>query len=250
MSKRKIAIIVVLDLVVTAIIAFLVFFHQPLLDRIWDADVSVLAQVDIEQDTFTIDNARDWTYQTETVVEENYFSQEYRFDDIEGATFYIQPLDLSGLVAHTFVVFHFPEDSYAPYHNLGISVETRREQGEQYSIVGGMFNKYELMHTWATERDLVNRRTVYYDYQVIPHRINSDNVALAAILREFLTQTDQLSREPRFYNTALHNCTNTLAYYINAVYPDAIPWHISYIFTGLSDSYLESLGYITKSGSQ
>ena len=48
---------------------------------------------------------------------------------------YEQKLDRIGLIAHTFIVFEFDE-SYGPARYLGLSVETRRELGENRLLVG------------------------------------------------------------------------------------------------------------------
>ena len=217
--------------------------REPLLGRNWDADVSVLASVQSDGNIFTIRNARDWTYGPNTVLEQKYFDSNYRFEDLQGMSFYVQPLDYTGLIAHTFVVFHF-NNSYGQYSDLGISIETRRERGEKYSLLGGLFNKFELTHTWATEQDLVERRTKFYDYEVFPHDVTIPKNQQIEVLKEFLKQTDKLRSEPVFYNTALKNCTNALAQYINQIAPKSIPWHYSFVFTGRSDDYLRSLGYI------
>lgn len=228
------------------LLALLVLFvlRKPLLDRQWDPDVAILAQTEQTTDGFTITDARNWTYTPGTVESQNYFNQTYLYDDLESATFYLQPLDSTGLIAHTFVVFDFGE-SYGLYRRLGISVETRREDGEQYSIIGGLFNKFELTHTWATEMDLTSRRTIYYDYALIPYDITVSHKEQVAILKEFISQTHNLATKPQFYNTALRNCTNVLAQYINQIQSGAIPYHLSFIFTGLSARYLERLGYIS-----
>jgi len=221
----------------------LVNLREPLLGRIWDEDVSVLASVDMGENIFTIKNARDWSYTKNKVTKQEYFELNYRFEDLQGMSFYVQPLDYTGLIAHTFVIFHF-DKSYGEYKDLGISVETRREQGEEYSLLGGLFNKFELTHTWATENDLVSRRAVFYDYEVFPYEVTIPKNQQIAVLQEFLKQTDRLQSDPVFYNTALKNCTNALAQYINQIAPKSIPWHYSFIFTGRSDDYLRSLGYI------
>lgn len=231
---------------IVVLLFFLValMFKDPLLDREWDEDVGVLAGITLNDDRFTITNARNWTYEDGAIIDQDYFTETYTYDGLQGATFYLQPLDATGLVAHTFVVFHFNE-SYGEYRDLGISVETRRESGEEYSLLGGLFRKFELTHTWATEQDLVDRRTRFYDYSVIPYSITVPLDQQQAILKTLLAQTQRLAVEPVFYNTALHNCTNSLAQYINRTYPESIPWHWSFIITGLSASYLETLGYIS-----
>jgi len=242
MKNKKIFIPLISSVLIISLV--LINFREPLLDRTWDADVSVLANIpEMANESFIIENARDWSYDMGIVETQDYFTDKYLFQDLEGMTFYVQPLDHTGLIAHTFIVFNFI-DSYDEYKDLGISVETRRESGEQYSILGGLFRKFELTHTWATKQDLIDRRTKYYDYSLEPHLVTIPKDQQITILKEFLYQTDKLSREPVFYNTALNNCTNALAQYINRVAPDSIPWHYSFVLTGRSDEYLRSLGFI------
>ncbi len=241
MTNRKIFFILTAFLL--CICFLLINFKKPLLNSNWDIDVTVLAATFVDEEYFTIKGARDWQYENKTIMSQEYFDQTYDFSDLQGATFYVQPLDYTGLIAHTFVVFHF-DDSYGKYADLGISIETRRESGEKYSIIGGLFRKYELMHTWATEKDLTDRRIKFYDYELHQHNILIPLDQQVAILKQFLHQTNTLSTQPVFYNSAVNNCTSALAQYINGFAPGSIPWHYSFIFTGRADKYLQSLGYI------
>jgi hypothetical protein len=221
------------------------YFKEPLRLAAWDPDVRVLAQVEISEDESQIafKGIRDWTYARDEVLTEDYFSETYQVDDLEKVWFYLQPLDVSGFVAHTFVVFEFNE-SYGDRRHLGISVETRRQQGQEYSVVKGAFKGFMLVHTWATEADLTSRRTDYYDYELFKHELILSKADKKGLLKAFARETNSLHSNPAFYNTVTNNCTNALAYYVNELKPGAIPWHYSFIFTGKSVEYLRSLGYI------
>lgn len=227
------------------VLGLLFNFKKPLLLADWDDDVRVLAQVEISEDesNMVFKGIRNWTYAPEKVLTEDYFSQTYQLEDLKNVWFYLQPLDKSGLIAHTFVVFEFDE-SYGERRNIGVSVETRRQKGQEYSLLKGAFKGFMLVHTWATEADLTSRRTDYYDYQLTRHKLILSAADQKGLLKAFARETNSLHTKPKFYNTVTQNCTNALAKYVNQLKPDAIPWHYSYIFTGKSVDYLRSLGYI------
>ena len=155
---------------------------------------------------------------------------------------YEQQLDRSGLIAHTFLVFEFDE-SYEHGRYLGLSVETRRELGEEYSIIGGALRSFEITHIWATEKDLVTRRVQYLDYPLTRNRLEIPAEYRSQIFLKFAKETQSLASVPRWYNTASNNCTSSLIKYVNESKPGAIPFHYSYALTGKVDEYLEQLGF-------
>jgi len=97
----------------------------------------------------TLSRIRDWRYATNSITEKSYFDASFVPNDIAAMWIYEQQLDSSGLIGHTFVVFEFVESSgLAKY--LGLSIETRREKGETYSLLGGVLRQFEITHIWAT----------------------------------------------------------------------------------------------------
>lgn len=86
-----------------------VISRTPQLDRIWDPDVRVLAEVVIADDRsqFTLSNVRNWRYADDGPISREYFNETYRFADLTGMFLYEQILDHRGWIAHTFVVFEF-----------------------------------------------------------------------------------------------------------------------------------------------
>lgn len=220
--------------------------RRPSLDREWDEDVKVLAGVDLRGDgAIHLTDVREWRYTRDSVVSKDYFDATYHPDDVVGMWLYEQQLDGVGLIAHTFLVFEF-DPSHGPRRWLGLSVETRRESHEQYSIVRGMLRGFEVTHIWATEADLVRRRVEYLDYPLRRFRLDIPRSYQARIFSKMARETDALADTPRWYHTALHNCTSSLIRYVNESEPDAIPLHYSYVFTGKIDEYLERLGYLDR----
>ena len=234
--------------VAVIIVAAIVSAREPSLDRTWDEDVAVLAGVEpLPDGTVRLSDIRDWRYTRDSVVSMGYSDARYDPDDITGLWLYEQGLGLGGLVAHTFLVFEFDEsydESHGPGRWLGLSVETRRERGEKYSIVRGMLRQFEVTHVWATERDLVTRRVEYLDYPLIRHRVDIPEEYLGRIFLQFLRETAGLATTPRWYNTLTTNCTSSLIEYVNQAEPGAIPRHYSSVLTGRADEHLKRLGYL------
>ncbi|MEM7468335.1 MAG: DUF4105 domain-containing protein [Pseudomonadota bacterium] len=220
-----------------------VYTRTPSLDRSWDEDVNVLAGVDTAlPEKIKLTRIRDWQYSDEEIVAKPYFDASFNPSDIQAMWIYEQQLGRLGLIAHTFVVFEFDE-SYGRGRYLGLSVETRREMGEKYSLLGGILRQFEITHIWSTEQDLVTRRVQFLDYPLTRYRLDIPKPYHAAIFRSFVGETQHLAADPRWYNTVTNNCTSSLVKYVNKNEPDAIPLHYSYVFTGKMDEYLEKLGY-------
>ena len=221
-----------------------VSLRNPSLARTWDEDVRVLAGVEISAEgPVRLTNIRDWSYTRDEITSAPYFDASFDPADIVDLWMYEQQLDDVGLIAHTFLVFGFDE-SYGPARYLGLSVETRRESGEEYSIVGGMLRNFEVTHIWATEADLVTRRVEFLDYPLTRYRLDIPADVRARVFVKMAEETADLAVAPRWYNTATNNCTSSLIKYVNESEPGAIPLHYSYVFTGTVDDYLEELGYL------
>lgn len=247
MALRSVARVSTAVVAMLAVACFaMVALRKPSLDREWDEDVAVLAGVEAGADgRIHLTGVRDWRYTRDSIVSKDYFDRTYDPDEVVGMWLYEQPLDGVGLIAHTFLVFEF-DPSYGPYRWLGLSVETRRESGEEYSIVLGMLRQFEVTHIWAMERDLVRRRVEYLDYPLRRYRLDIPVSYQTRIFTSMARETAALSESPRWYHTALHNCTSSLIRYVNESQPDAIPLHYSYVFTGKVDEYLEHLGYLDR----
>lgn len=227
----------------------LVAVRKPSLNRNWDDDVRVLAGVELqEQGSVRLTDIRDWSYTQDSIVTQRYFDAFYDPEHIVDMWLYEQELDDAGFIAHTFVVFDFGQD-YGPARYIGLSVETRREAGEEYSLIGGMLRSFEVTHIWATEADLVTRRVQYLDYPLTRYRLEIPEEYHARIFLQFAQETEDLATIPRWYNTVTNNCTSSLIRYVNESEPNAIPLHYSYVFTGKADDHLAALGYLDQTSS-
>ena len=224
--------------------AVLALTSTPSMDRVWAEDMELMARGEVTaDDRVRLSDIRDWRYAPDSVLSRAYRNGVWDPDDIQEVWLYTQEFDRWGLTAHTFLVFEF-DDAYGDLRFLGISMEARREEGEEYSILRGLLRGFEAAVVWATEEDLVSRRTVYAQKPVHRFRLLVEPAARAAIFRGMVEETRALETQPRWYNTALYNCTNSLIRFTNHTEPGAIPRHYSWVLTGRIDEYLLRLGFL------
>ncbi len=226
------------------LIGILAATGTPSMDRTWAEDMRTLARGEVTPDgLLRLADVRDWRYTRDSVVSRDYLNGVWDPEDVDEIWLYAQEFDAGGWTAHTFLVFEF-DPSYGERRYLGISMEARREEGESYSITRGLLRGFEAAAVWATENDLVSRRAVYAGAPVKRFRLIVEPATRAAVLRSMVEETQALEESPRWYNTALFNCTNVLIRSANTVTPGAIPLHYSWVLTGRVDEYLEKLGFL------
>lgn len=225
---------------VGAILAILVLgsaanmLSPPQMVRNWYPYLSHTPEVEISETGFTVSPVSDWSYVYERETGTTYLdSASYNFDELRGVWFMLEPQPGSQLAAHTLLLFEFEGDRL-----LGLTIEARREQGEEYSAFHGQFNAFELIYIWATARDLLIRRAVMLDHEVFVYPVDISAEQNRTLLRNLLERSQSLSHTARYYNTIVSNCTNELAK------AAGFHWAPAYILTGRSDEYLYRRGIL------
>lgn len=225
---------------VGAILAILVLgsaanmLSPPQMVRNWYPYLSHTPEVEISETGFTVSPVSDWSYVYERETGTTYLdSASYNFDELRGVWFMLEPQPGSQLAAHTLLLFEFEGDRL-----LGLTIEARREQGEEYSAFHGQFNAFELIYIWATARDLLIRRAVMLDHEVFVYPVDISAEQNRTLLRNLLERSQSLSNTARYYNTIVSNCTNELAK------AAGFHWAPAYILTGRSDEYLYRRGIL------
>ena len=207
--------------------------QPPRTDRNWYPYLAVTPDVTLTQERFNVGPVSDWSYAGPEVTAETYIDASYRFEDLRNVWFMLEPQPGSQLAAHTLLLFEFTGNRL-----IGVTIEARREQGEEYSALRGLFNAFELSYIWASARDLLTRRAVMLDHEVFIYPVEITGEQNEMLLRHLLERTESLETTPRYYNTILSNCTNELAK------AAGFDWAPAYILTGRSDEYLFRRGII------
>lgn len=232
---------VVLAVVAVVIVAALVYAvaGRPSNQRDWAPNEAVLATAETVGDTVIIRNVRNTTYRSDADYTPAYYDARFDLKDLRRVWFAVVPFSASSPMAHTFVSFEFAGPRF-----VAISVEARKERGETYGPVKGMFRRYELMYVIADERDAIGLRAVHRGDDVYLYPVRTDPEHARAMFVGMLAQANELARHPRFYHTLLENCTSTIVGHVNALVPGRVPFSYRWVLTGYADELAYDLGLI------
>ena len=108
-------------------------------------------------------------------------------------------------MAHPIASFQFAD---AP--PLCFSIETRKEMGERYSAIGGLFRQFELVYVVADERDLYRVRTNFREGEdFYLYRTKAQPERARGRFMEY-SPTERTARAPALYNAVTTNCTTSI----------------------------------------
>ncbi len=201
--------IVVADLIV--IVVVLVLLRTPQNNRNWTTDQTILPQAIVTGDTVTIKNIRNFTYTSATTSTPAYYDKTFSIGDVTGVEYIVEPLaDIA--VAHTLLSFGLRDGSH-----IALSVEIRKEVGEKFSPIWGLFNEYELMYVAMDERDALSLRAIIRDNPVYLYPTNATPQVAQQLLVAFLERMNTLAEHPEFYNTITNTCTTNIVDHLNAL---------------------------------
>jgi hypothetical protein len=199
-SRRSIAVIV-------GFVAVLAWWLSlaPRNDRDWQPDVAKNAWAEINGDEVTLYNVRNCEYRTETDYTPRWEKRTVRLSQITGIDLAINYWG-SPWIAHPIASFQFAD---AP--PLCFSIETRKEVGESYSAIRGLFRQFELIYIVADERDVLRVRTNFRQGEdVYLYRLNIPAARARERFLEYLSALDSLRTRPRWYNAITTNCTTSI----------------------------------------
>lgn len=210
---------------------------RPSNDRDWSPEVARPPTGEVSGNTLTLHNVRNFQYRSDTDYTERWETRTYDLSAIEGADLFLSYWG-SPMIAHTIVSWDFGD---AP--PLAVSIETRKERGEEYSAVRGFFREYELYYVAADERDLIRLRTNYRGENVYLYRLAGPPERARALLLDYLKTINDLRDRPAWYNAFSQNCTTAIRTHTKAVGGFAgLDWRL--LATGHLDRLLYERGVV------
>ena len=219
---------------------------RPSNDRSWVNDNERMATADFDGDMVTIRNVRDFNWRSTRDFDERWIDVKINLDKISKIWFVLEYFDPSKKqMAHTILSFE-TEDG----ERIACSIEVRREKGERYHPLKGLFRQYELIYVWATERDVIGVRTrcrkksVTHLFEAVVLGPGNER----RMLESYLGRTNKLSVEPEWYNTITNTCTTNIVGHVNQVYPGRVPKAISILLPGLSPKLLHRNNLVKMTG--
>ncbi len=221
-------------LAVFAVVLVYWLLIPPSNNRDWQPDVKVLPSAQINGNILTVRNIRNCDYRTDTDYTVSYYDKTFDLAKLQGADLFICFWGPT-LIAHTIMSFCFEGDQY-----LSISIETRKEKGEEYSAVKGFFKQYELIYIVGDERDLIGLRTNFRKETVYLYRLTSSSAIVREVLLDYLRSVNRLNIRPEWYNALTENCTTAIRGHTAPYAHGKFSWKI------IANGYLDTLLYERK----
>jgi hypothetical protein len=209
-------------------------------ERDWQPDVAAPPHVTFAGDAVTIHNIRNNDYRSETDFTVQYYDKTFHLSKLRSVDLFLSYWGPT-LIAHTIMSFGFEGDDYVAF-----SIETRKEQGEEYSAIKGFFKQYELIYIAADERDLVRLRTNYRREDVYLYRLQGAREVGREVFLQYLRDINQLSAHPAWYNALTENCTTSI-YRLARPYAARSWWDWRLFVNGYLDELAYDLGAVDRS---
>jgi len=204
---------------------------RPSHERVWRPEQAVLPSVRFDGSRVHVRNVRDFTFRSETDFTPGYRDRTYDLDRMKRVWFGLSPFntDWRG-PAHTFLSFEFSDGQF-----VSVSVEARREAGEEYSVWKGLLRRFEVIYVIGEERDVIGVRAVTWDDAVYLYPAKATPEQARALFVDMMKHAQRLEREPEFYNTLWNNCTTSILEPVNRIATEKIPFGVRVVLPGYSD---------------
>ncbi len=114
--------------------------------RRWSPDQAEVPTVELDRNLVTVRNVRNCRYLTAENYLAEFEDRTYDLNKVQSVDFIVVPFAGMPALAHTMLSFGFADGEY-----LAVSVEIRKEKGEQFDIARGLTNGYEIMYVAGDE---------------------------------------------------------------------------------------------------
>lgn len=212
---------------------------EPSNRREWQAEQRLMPRVRSDGRLIRIDNVRNFRWGPGAHVRPAWETRTFDLEALASVWYVLTPFsrDRRG-PAHAFVSFGFDDGTH-----VAISIEARREMGEQYSIMHGMLKRYEIMYVVGDERDLIQQRVLRGD-DVYVYPLRASRSQAQSLFIDMLERANELQERPEFYGTLRNNCTTNLLDHVNSIAADPIPYGRRILLPGYSDEVAHERGLI------
>lgn len=216
------------------------FSIRPSNDRVWATDQRVLSVAEFDGDIVTVRNVRNFRYRSTKEYDIAYEDRTYDLSTLESLWYIVEPFSDWEGAAHTFLSFGFSDGQY-----VSVSIEIRKEEGEEFSAWKGLLRQYEIMYVVADERDVIALRTNHRKDDVFLYPVRASAAQMRSLFVSMLERANTLAKQPEFYNTLTNTCTTGIVEHLNALVEDDVSlWDRRVLAPGYSDLLAYELGLI------
>jgi hypothetical protein len=216
---------------------------KPSHDRNWATSFAQLPRITTEGDLIRVHNIRNFDYRTPEDFTVRYYDKTFDLNKLETADYVLSYWDGNEAIAHTLVSFGFGDGDY-----LTVSVETRLEQGEPQTNLGGFYKQYELIYILGDERDLLRLRSNFRKEEVFVYPTNFNKKDIRKFFGVIIERINSIANKPQFYNTISHNCISSLTKDFSKVLEVRDPFNYRWFLNGYSAELMFEHGAINSNG--
>lgn len=210
------------------------FTIKPSDSRHWQPDVDRTAWAEIDGTRVTIHNVRNFEYRTATDFTPRWETRSCDLSQLNGVDLFFNYWG-SKFIAHPIFSFNFEGGE-----RICISIETRRETGEFYSAIGGIYRQYELIYVVSDERDSVRLRTnCRKGEDVYLYHLKMPANRARLVFLDYMHRINSLHAKPEFYNAISSNCTTNVRTQSSA---RPHPWDWRILVNGFADKMIYERG--------
>ncbi|MFN2375687.1 MAG: DUF4105 domain-containing protein [Candidatus Binatia bacterium] len=235
-GRRALLLVFLLDLGLTAWWLGI----APSNDRAWIPEVARLASVDLDGDVARFRNVRDFEYRSETDFTAKWEDRTYDLSKVRAVDLFISTWG-APLIAHTIMSWEFEDGRH-----LAVSIETRKQVGEEYSALLGFFRQFELYYVVADESDVIALRSNHRGETVALYRLSASPENARRILADYIESINDLVEMPVWYNALTQNCTTSIWQHAHNLNRD-FSWDWRILVNGSLDALLYLRGSIDTS---
>ncbi|AHD00414.1 DUF4105 domain-containing protein [Leisingera methylohalidivorans] len=190
-------------------------------ERNWSPDVARQVTGQVDGNTLTLTDVRNFAWQTPEDYSERWETRSYDLTALDTVDLFMSYW-AGPQMAHMIVSFGFENGDHIAW-----SVEVRRQAGGGFSPIADLFKSNTLVILAADERDVIGTRTNARGENVQLFRIDVSPETARTLLMQYVDAANSLAARPEWYNSLTTNCSTVVMTMIRA-FADEVPldWRV------------------------
>jgi len=212
--------------------------------RPWCLEHAVMPLAVFDDDQVKIHNVRNFRHVDEQTVNAAYYDLPLDMNEITTVDLYTSLFqnDVSP-IAHTMLSFGTRDREQF----VVVSIEARREVGEEFNFVTATTGQLELIYVIADERDIIDQRAVVRKEKLLRFPIQVPPKDAQALFAALLQDANELRRKPQIYDLIENNCTSNLVRHAGKNVIGAVDRASLLAFPAYADVTLRRVGLVDDS---